>query len=37
MVWEWYRKLWEDRLNRLAAYLKKLREGGDRDAGDKEG
>ena len=30
MVWAWYRRLWEERLDRLAAYLKKLQEGGDK-------
>ncbi len=34
MVWTWYRKLWEDRLDRLAAYLKRLQDTGDRHAGN---
>ena len=36
MVWSWYRRLWDERLNRLAAYLKHLQEGGGKDARDKD-
>ena len=26
MWWQWYKQLWEDRFDRLAAYLKGLQE-----------
>ena len=35
MWWAWYKKLWEDRLDRLEAYLKTLRKkGNDHDRND---